>query len=180
MRPIVVAVAVGLISVLSPPALASTTSLQPGVHVDPGSPAGKEYQIPVAGARGETGGGGQTGSSSPPLFGVGVTPGSPSTGSTTASPGSTAAGSPAASPSAASSATRVSHSRSSSRKRLVVASSSPVGGEAVSAVSPPSAAGPSAGGTGSSGWIPLVAGGLLVLVLGGGGGLALRQRLLRS
>ena len=48
---------------------------QPGVHVDPGSPAGKQYAIPISSARSETAG--QTGSNvgdNPPAFGVGITP----------------------------------------------------------------------------------------------------------
>src|ERR1700761_8477411 len=49
-----------------------------GVHVDPGSPAGKQYAIPIPSARSETSGqsgSSGSGSSNPPLFGVGVTPG---------------------------------------------------------------------------------------------------------
>ncbi len=65
---VVVLVAVGL------PGGALGKGLPPGVHVDPGSPAGKEYQIPVASAR-SLSAGQKDGSSgaNPPLFGVGVT-----------------------------------------------------------------------------------------------------------
>jgi hypothetical protein len=54
---------------------------EPGVHVDPGSPAGKEYAIPLESARregagggvqGSGGGGGSASGSSPPLFGAGI------------------------------------------------------------------------------------------------------------
>jgi hypothetical protein len=48
----------------------------PGVHVDPNSPAGKEYAIPLAAARDL--GGGSGGSNGPaasrPLFGAGIMP----------------------------------------------------------------------------------------------------------
>ncbi len=51
---------------------------EPGVHTDPGSPAGKEYVIPLAGARREAAGGGNSsgggggGANSGPLFGAGI------------------------------------------------------------------------------------------------------------
>jgi hypothetical protein len=58
---------------------AGTPSLQPGVHIDPGSPAAQEYAIPLQQARGAapstTGGassGGSDGSNRP--FGSGITP----------------------------------------------------------------------------------------------------------
>src|ERR1700751_869920 len=62
----------------------------PGVHVDPGSPAGKQYQIPIPAARQETSG--STGSansdgSNPPLFGGGP-PAPPPSGTSTSTPGS--------------------------------------------------------------------------------------------
>ena len=49
-------------------------ALEPGVHVDPGSPAGKQYQIPIATARSEAAGGSGASNSTAPAFGVGVTP----------------------------------------------------------------------------------------------------------
>jgi hypothetical protein len=73
--------------VLALPAAAAAQD-EPGVHVDPDSPSGKEYAIPLEGARrdasgggtagdssgGEGGGGGVSSSSSAaPLFGEGIT-----------------------------------------------------------------------------------------------------------
>lgn len=46
-----------------------------GVYVDPDSPAGKEYALPLDAARREAsggGGGGDGGASAPPLFGAGI------------------------------------------------------------------------------------------------------------
>ncbi len=68
----VVLASLGLIT--AGPALAAPGN---GVHVDPGSPAGKQYAIPIPSARSETSGragSSGSGSSNPPLFGVGVTP----------------------------------------------------------------------------------------------------------
>lgn len=47
----------------------TTSSTPPGVHVDPGSPAAKEYSIPLSTARGQPSGS----SSSGQLFGNGIT-----------------------------------------------------------------------------------------------------------
>src|SRR6185437_12514621 len=52
-------------------------ALEPGVHVDPGSPAAKEYALPVNQARGTgggTGGGGASEGSGEKLFGAGIKP----------------------------------------------------------------------------------------------------------
>lgn len=145
----------------------------PGVHVDPNSPAGKEYQIPVTAIRSQlapkSGSTASGGGSSPPLFGVGITSGG--SGGTRAP----TAGGPAANRVASASA-RPGHRRTSSvplsttrgRKR-----------SRVGAVAPPSPTS-SASASGTSAWIPLFAGGVLVLLLGGGGGLLLRQRLSRT
>ena len=52
------------------------TAQDDGVHVDPNSPAGKEYALPLDSARRDAGGGatsgGGTSSYSAPLFGVGI------------------------------------------------------------------------------------------------------------
>jgi hypothetical protein len=45
---------------------------QPGLTYDPGSPAGKEYALPLNAARSQGGGGGHSGAV--PLFGAGVKP----------------------------------------------------------------------------------------------------------
>ena len=58
-----------LLSAGAVPALA----LPPGVHVDPGSPAGKEYSFPLSVLRGAAGGKKASQGTSPPLFGVGIT-----------------------------------------------------------------------------------------------------------
>jgi hypothetical protein len=68
-----------LTSGLSTGAAQAATGLEPGVHVDPGSPAAKEYAIPLQRARGAspptTGGSSSGGSgSSNGLFGSGITP----------------------------------------------------------------------------------------------------------
>lgn len=65
-------------------------ALEPGVHVDPGSPAGKEYAFPLDRARRDAGGSSrvhgrghskpgsrQSDSTTPGLFGQGITPGGP-------------------------------------------------------------------------------------------------------
>ena len=172
MRTFLAAALIGLVAlVTSPAALAARPSLQSGVHVDPGSPAGKEYQIPLSGARNETAGGAQSGSGNPPLFGVGVTPGGPSAGASDGAPAATSD----------SGLARSAHHGSRSRARVIESSVSPAAqSQSLPAVGSPAVATTSSGGPGGSGWIPLVGGGLLVLVLGGGGGLVLRQRALRG
>jgi hypothetical protein len=62
-----------------------------GVHVDPNSPAGKEYALPLDSARREASGGASSGSSSgdsAPLFGAGISRGGGSSGGGASSPGS--------------------------------------------------------------------------------------------
>lgn len=54
-----------LIASSAPANAARAPVLEPGVHVDPNSPAGKEYAIPLSAARGTQGGGG--------AFGLGIT-----------------------------------------------------------------------------------------------------------
>jgi hypothetical protein len=79
-----------LLVALSAPALAfgSGAPVQPGVHVDPGSPAAKEYAVPLGSARGAST---PNGPGSEKLFGSGITPGAASTPSagSTAPPAST-------------------------------------------------------------------------------------------
>jgi hypothetical protein len=67
-----VSVVVGLLA-LAAPALAygSGAPLQPGVHVDPGSPSAKEYSVPLGSARGAST---PNGPGSDKLFGSGITP----------------------------------------------------------------------------------------------------------
>ena len=49
-------------------------ALEPGVFVDPGSPAGKESSVPLSLLRGSASGRPDNGSESQPLFGIGITP----------------------------------------------------------------------------------------------------------
>jgi len=69
--------------------------------VDPGSPAGTEYQLPIDRARAEAGGGGSTGSpegpQQTPLFGEGVERTAPSAGSSSRPPSDGTSSPPAAS-----------------------------------------------------------------------------------
>ena len=49
-------------------------ALEPGVFVDPGSPAGKEYGVPLSQWRGAGSGHTPVGNQAPPLFGIGISP----------------------------------------------------------------------------------------------------------
>jgi hypothetical protein len=84
-----------LVALLAVPDVASAHKLPPGVHVDPGSPAAKEYSIPLSTARGVPAGSANQGQ----LFGAGITKdndsgdgGSSSGSATTTSTGSSTAG----------------------------------------------------------------------------------------
>jgi hypothetical protein len=59
-------------------------ALEPGVFIDPGSPAGKEYSVPLSVLRGASSGRPGGGGAAPPLFGIGISPSSvsPPTGQT--------------------------------------------------------------------------------------------------
>jgi hypothetical protein len=63
-----------LVALLALPSAAlakgGSTTTSSGVHLDPGSPAAKQYSIPLSNARGSGGGGGGSSSS---LFGSGIT-----------------------------------------------------------------------------------------------------------
>jgi hypothetical protein len=167
MRAFLAVVLTGVLAVAASPALAGTTT-SPGVHVDPGSPAGKQYQIPITSARGETAGQSPNSSSgSTPTFGSGVTPSSSGASST---PTATTA-----SPSGRASAA---HRRAAGRPGH--ASTHGKNG-ATSAVTVTTQANRQAttqsNQVGSGSWLPLAAGGALVLLLGCGGGLALKRRM---
>lgn len=73
-----------LLPVAGPAHAAAAPPLPAGVHVDPGSPAAKEYAIPLAQARGGAAGRGQ-------LFGSGITR-APSTSTTSTTSSSTTGG----------------------------------------------------------------------------------------
>jgi hypothetical protein len=67
-RPIVatrILLTLALAAALSVSLASTSLALEPGVHVDPGSPAAKEYALPLGQAR-------QTGSSHGGLFGAGI------------------------------------------------------------------------------------------------------------
>jgi len=127
--------------------------LEPGVHVDPGSPAAKEYVIPLSQARRT----GAEGSSSAPLFGAGIGPRGPG-GSSHSGPGAGRAPGAAKAPGQGS-APGPSSARVAGGESLpssVLASSSRASGD---------------GGS----LLALLAGGVAVLVLGGLGGVMLRR-----
>ena len=52
----------------------TAAALEPGVFVDPGSPAGKEYGVPLSDLRGAASGHAPVGNEAPPLFGIGISP----------------------------------------------------------------------------------------------------------
>lgn len=172
MRGITPAVITAVLAIAAPAAAAAGDGLEPGVHVDPGSPAGKEYQFPIPATRSETSGrqgsSGTGRSQNPPLFGVGITPPS---------------GPPSAAGSGSGSSSRSLSARRSRRSDAVSAARrGSVGDTRAHEGSAPASASfagsPASGGVGGSGWIPLVVGGALVLILGGGGGLVLKRRFL--
>jgi hypothetical protein len=66
-RPFALTACLGVLAALPAPAAA----VEPGVHVDPGSPAGKEYALPLDQARREAGGSGIGGSNDPSSSGSG-------------------------------------------------------------------------------------------------------------
>lgn len=167
----VAALAFGMVNVSEAVAAGSPSS---GVHVDPNSPAGKQYVIPIVGARSETSGGNTSSGANPPAFGVGITHDEHSTTTSTVTTPTTSTTSP----------TPV-HKKASKpqnhRQRLKVSGAAPAGGTPPPASpSSPSSSSSQAGsspGSGSSDWLPLGAGGALVLLVGGGGGLALRRKI---
>jgi hypothetical protein len=138
----------------------SAAALEPGVHIDPGSPAAKEYALPVSQARGAGEGDGSEGTHEQ-LFGAGIKP-----------PGS---GSPrGGSPSAGSGARR-------GASNSAGASSSGSGGSAsdTTHTQPPPLVRRVAGGGSSSGGgsslLVLLGGGVVVIALGAFAGVVLRH-----
>jgi hypothetical protein len=146
----------------------AATGLEPGVHVDPGSPAAKEYALPLNQAR-------QTGSGAPSqpgtestLFGVGIKPpGSGGPGAAGKGPhgghspgGHVAQGAGASAQTGAPSATSGASLGSSTEAVLSAA-----------ALRAARAQGP----TGDGSLLALLGGGVVVLVLGGFGGTVLRH-----
>src|ERR1700738_1512568 len=74
-RAAMVSAAMTVLALGAPGAASAASSPGSGVHVDPGSPAGKQYVLPLPAALRETSGGQAVGSgtANPPLFGLGVT-----------------------------------------------------------------------------------------------------------
>jgi hypothetical protein len=145
-------VAVALSCIASCPSAAS--ALEPGVHVDPGSPAAKEYALPLNQAR-QTGAPSQS-SSEGTLFGAGIKP--PGSGGSAGGSGGRR-GTP------------------SSPAGGVSAPNGPAG----SGQQPPlaqailRAARAQGSGSGDGSILALVGGGVAILVLGGFGGTVLRH-----
>jgi hypothetical protein len=144
---------------LSPTAAQAASGLEPGVHVDPGSPAAKEYAIPLAQARqiGRTGS--SSDGSSAALFGAGIGPRGPggsSRSSSTARSGPAAAKPPGHRPASGPNRTPRGTDQESLPSSLLASSSR-------------------ASGSGDSSILALVGGGVLILILGGFGGTVLRR-----
>lgn len=168
--------AVAVTALAVAPVASAANGLEPGVHIDPGSPAGKQYQIPVAAARGEgSGGSGGLGSSSgtsAPAFGVGVKPtisSSRTTGTSGASDGkrATVLRRHHAQPGGRGAGGRAGGAGSSARQPV----SEPTASRGLA--SPSAASSPG----GDNSWLALAGGGALVLLVGGGSGFVLRRRL---
>jgi hypothetical protein len=146
--------------------VAAAGALEPGVHVDPGSPAAKEYALPLSQARQTGAGPASSPGASEPSFGAGIKPprsGGPGGPGTHGSAGTAGGG-------------RRTSAGSPTRRRTSASSS-----DHAAAATPPLppavrravAAADSSGGGGS---LPaLIGGGVAILVLGGFGGTVLRH-----
>ncbi len=149
--------ALALISLaLSATVAQADAGLEPGVHVDPGSPAAKEYAIPLGQAR-QTGAEGSSASSSAPLFGAGIGPRGP--GGSSHSHSGAGRTLSAAKARGQGSVSGLGATRVAGRESLpssVLASSSRASGD---------------GGS----LLALLAGGVAILILGGLGGAMLRR-----
>jgi hypothetical protein len=131
--------------------------LEPGVHIDPGSPAAKEYVLPLNQARQIGGGSSTSRSASGALFGAGITP-----------PG-------------AGGSSRLGTGAGSAKARGPAAASGSSGARPAAAQPALSAsllhdASSQAGPTGGDGsMLALLAGGVAILAIGGLGGMVLRR-----
>jgi hypothetical protein len=147
---------------LSPTAAQATTGLEPGVHIDPGSPAAKEYVIPLAQATQIGNAGSSSNGSSAPLFGAGIGPRGPGGSSSSSSSdrsgsrGSGAAKAKGQPPASAPSKTAATNGQESLPSSLLASSSR-------------------ASGSGDGSILALVGGGVLILILGGIGGTVFRR-----
>ena len=148
-----------------------------GVHIDPGSPAGKEYAIPLGSARGN----GTNGTST--LFGAGITKSPPSSGSSASDNSATPATSSTASSTSGGTSTSTAPKRHVQRhhrrQRGGTGAHAPAKAIAVrqvvpAAQSPQRLIGTSAGSSDGVTWMLGVA--VLVLLLGGAGSVLLTRR----
>ena len=131
------------------------TGVEPGVHIDPGSPAAKEYALPLSQARQIGAEAASSGSSSGPLFGAGIGP-----------PGAGGSSQPGSGPARAADRVGASGANASALVRQAALAASALRGS--------SSPGGSSGSDGSI--LALLAGGVAVLALGGFGGMVLRRR----
>jgi hypothetical protein len=139
----------------------AATGLEPGVHVDPGSPAAKQYSLPLNQAR-EIGRSGAGASASPSLFGAGI--GSPRSNRSAGAAKGVGSNAPVG---AVLGAREKSHrrSRESSPSRQGTPVSLDESSFGIAAHEGP--------GDGSP--LALLGGGIAVLLLGGVGGVAMRR-----
>lgn len=149
----------------------AASALEPGVHVDPGSPAAKEYALPLDQAR-------QTGSesSSQPsseggLFGAGIKP--PGSGGSSrggGGPGGTGGGGTGGSATGGHGANGTGHAATPAQGATATSPS-----QAQLAQAALRAAREQGSGGGNGSILALVGGGVAILVLGGFGGTVLRH-----
>jgi hypothetical protein len=151
-------------------AAGGATGPQAGVHVDPGSPAAKEYAIPLGQARAN--GGGSSGSGSGQLFGSGITRASASSAPNRGQQPTSASAGTARSTHRVARAGAQAHRRVPGRVAVHARA-----GRAGAPGGPAQASRVLGSGSGAgSGLIWMLAAAALVLALGGAGGAALARR----
>jgi len=138
-------------------------ALEPGVHADPGSPAEKQYVLPLNQARG-TGGEASSHSSSPRLFGAGIKP--PRGG------GSTGGGSQSGSGATQGKGKGNAHTGGAGAG---AAGGAPAGANGAPLPDAVLRASRSQGSSGNGSLFALIGGGLAILVVGAFGGTVLRH-----
>jgi hypothetical protein len=139
---------IGCPAILTPTAAA----LEPGVHIDPGSPAAKEYALPLNQAR-QTGVAPRGGSSGPAPFGAGIRP----PGGSGGGPSNSGSAGSGVSPKSGVSPANASRTKATIPAVVLRSASEPT----------------SSGGDGSI--LALIGGGVAILVLGGFGGMVMRR-----
>jgi hypothetical protein len=145
----VVAVVLGMLGITV--TASASGGLEPGVHVDPGSPAAKEYALPLNQARRTGAAPGSSETAAGALFGAGIKPPGGGTGGPSRTHSAHGGASSQAAPGDAS-------------------SSSPQLSAAVLR-----AANGAGGGGGDGSLLALIGGGVAILILGGFGGTVLRH-----